>query len=192
MTLPVPIATHIADALALMLSQFDLSERMRRLVTILATRVQELETWQQAVAAQLNDIDVAVGVQVDRHGKAPGELRGPFTVDSEFITVIKARGVANQSQTNHETLLRIVRLIAASADEIRLQQAGRAYFRLEIDVPALLSADLADAIVRLVLLAQPTGVGSTIVERDEVDGFRFDVGPGLDVGELGTRLGGTP
>lgn len=191
MTLPVAITDHVAQGLALLLSQFDESPRLRKLVEILLTRVQELEDWQQDVASQLNDLQLAIGVQLDRHGRSIGELRNALT-DVDYRRVILARGVANQSETDHETILRITRLVADTADEIRLIQNGRAHFRLEIDMPSPLSAELGQALVRLIILAKPIGVSCVIVEAVTATSFRYDVGPGYDTGTYASVLGSVP
>lgn len=191
MTLPVAITDHVAQALDTLLSQFSEPNgvRVRALVTIFNDEIQTMEDWQQDVAAQLNDIDLAIGAQLDRYGGYVGEVRNTLA-DDDFRRVIKARGLANQSETDIETIIAIASLVTQGA--IKIVISGRAYFRLTYTLTSPLSTLLRQAIVRLVVLAKPVGVSCTIIEANDAagDNFTYDIGPGYDVGHYASIQGG--
>lgn len=193
MSAPIQITDHKARGLGLILSQFKDSPRIQALVSILLDRVQEFENLAWAYYLE-QLIDNAIGVHLERLGRRIGEKRGPFTDDIEYRRVIKARALANASECAIQTIVDIADLImsphlSAPAPNIRFLPHGRKHFRLEYDIDTDPGDDLRNALVRLVGIARCGGTSYTIVEVDNSTSFRYDLGPGYDVGTYARIIG---
>ncbi len=193
MTAPIQITDHKQRGLGLILSQFKDSPRIQALVGILLDRVQEFEnlTWSYYLE-QL--IDNAIGVHLERLGRRIGEKRGALTDDAEYRRVIKARALANASECAIQTIIDITDLVmaphlSAPLPNVRFLQHGRKHFRLEYDIDTDPGDALRLALVRLVGIAKCGGTSFRIIEVDNSDSFRYDLGPGYDVGTYARIIG---
>lgn len=193
MSHPIKITDHNARGIGLLLSQFSDSPKMLALAGILLDRVQE---WEDLAFDYLTEklIDFAQGVFLEVLGRSIGEKRGPLTDDEEYRRVIKARGLANASECAIQTHIDIAEVImephlSVPEPNVRLFQHGRKHVRLEYDVDTDPGADLRNALVRLIGIAKCGGTSYTIVEVDNSDSFRYDLGPGYDVGTYARTIG---
>lgn len=191
MSFPIQVTDHAARGRAFILSQFAGSPRMQRIATIMQTRVQETEDlcW-DFLQQQL--LDVAVGVHLERLGRKVGEKRGPFSVDNTYRRIIAARVLTNTSEGLYETLIGITDLImqdflSGTLPDVRVFQLGRAHVRIEFDVTSDPGDDLKDKLRELIPLACAGGVSCRVVMTLPTP-FRYDDGPGYDVGRYGTVI----
>lgn len=144
-------ADHVADALSLLLSQFDNSTDLRALLAALVRPTQELEN---AMATQYAafDVDTAEGVLLDILGGIVGERRGG-RLDSEYRAYVKARVAANASDGSAADIYRVARLILGDVThDLRIQTLPPAHYRLTVSGAAA-------------VFPWDTGVSSTIVAR---------------------------
>lgn len=193
MSHPIKITDHKARGRGLILSQFAQSPRLLELAGILLDRVQEYEDLAFDYLTE-KLIDSAQGVFLEALGRSIGEKRGPLTVDAEYRRVIKARGLANASECAIQTHIDITELIlgphlSVPEPNIRFFQFGRKHFRLEYDIDTDPGVDLRNALVRLIGIAKCGGTSFTIVEVDNSNSFRYDLGPGYDTGTYASIIG---
>jgi len=191
MTFPVQITDHTARGRAFILSHFDGSPRIQRIATIMQTRVQETEDLcYDFLLEQL--LPNAVGVHLERLGRKIGELRGPFAVDDVYRRLIEARVLTNISEGLYETMIGIVDLVmqgflTGTLPDVRVFQLGRAHVRIEFDVTSDPGTDLKNKLIELIPLACAGGVSCRLIMTLPTP-FRYDDGPGYDVGRYGTVI----
>jgi hypothetical protein len=153
-----------------------------------ADAVQEQEDffW---LALQLIRLATATGDTLEIWGRLVGELRDGFS-DAELRRAINARATANRSKYGRAEDLIFITKILTDADRVKISQVGRAHMRIEYDIASRpLAPHLVTALVRMIGLAAQHGVSWTIVEAETGAAFRFDVGPGFDVGKFGSIVG---
>lgn len=193
MTHPIQISDHKQRGLGLLLSQFADKPRFQALVSILLDRVQEYEDLSyDYLLEQL--IENAQGVHLERLGRRIGEKRGELTDDDDYRRVIKARGLANASECAIQTIIDITEIVmephlSVPEPNVRLYQHGRKHIRVEYDIDTDPGDALRLALARLVGIAKCGGTSYTIVEVDNSDSFRYDLGPGYDVGTYARIIG---
>jgi hypothetical protein len=195
MTHPIKITDHKQRGLGLILSQFseEKAPRLRALISILMDRVQEFEDLAYDVLLE-QLIENAQGVHLERLGRRIGEKRGSFTDDDEYRRVIKARALANASECAIQTIIDITETVmephlSVPEPNIRLYQHGRKHIRVEYDVDTDPGDALRLALVRLVGIAKCGGTSYRVIEVDNSDSFRYDLGPGYDVGTYARIIG---
>lgn len=178
------ITDHVARTLANLPSRFSASARLRALVSILATECQVLEdTLWDLIADRM--LSTAAGVQLDAYGELVGQPRlGGFT-DDEYRALISVRIQANRTSGEAETVIDIIsKLVGVNA---RYRQKGQANYSMEWEVPVGISAAMVTCINDLWPVITGAGISWSAVEGT-TGAFRFDSGPGFDVGKLGRRI----
>lgn len=186
---PPPITDHVERALDDLLSKFDLAERLRRLVTIFATRVQEAE---DAGGQLLTDrlLENAEGVQLDIYGKivgGPAEWRGALD-DDDFAAIIEVAIPINQSNGGIEEALPIFATLTGVP--IEYTQFQPAHYQLLWLTNAPVSADLLARINEFMPRITVSGTSWELVQGVGSDNvFRYDTaGQGYDEGQLASRV----
>jgi hypothetical protein len=184
---PTPVTDHVQQALDELLSRFseENAPLLRRLLTVLVTRSQEIEdAFQELLTERL--LVNAEGVQLDVYGKLVGNIaasRGPLT-DDEYRLVIRVAVQVNRSDGNAEQAIQIV----AELTQATVHYAGHlpAHYRLEWTTDTPVSADMLQRIELAMPLITASGVSWDLVEGP-VGAFQFDV-IGFDRGEFAKRL----
>jgi hypothetical protein len=191
MGVPPPIVDHVDRALAELLSKFAEAVRLRRLVTVEVTQVQEAEdAGEQLLTDRL--LENAEGVQLDIYGKivgGPAEWRGALT-DADFLKVIEIAISVNQSDgriEDGEAGLGGLSIIAALVGvKVRYSQHNPAHYRLEWITATPVSADMLQRINELMPRITVSGVSWSLIEAP-VGPFQLDVA-NLDIGKLARRV----
>ena len=147
---------------------------------------------EQALAQMLTEraLDTAIGVQLDQVGKLVGQPR--VSDDDEIYRMYcRARILTNRSKGNADQLVKIGRVLVNDATAtIHLQPEGTATLRMRID--GIAYDDERGAIVcSFVQAAASDGVRVVVQWGDSAPSgwFRFDSGPGFDVGRLTRQEG---
>jgi hypothetical protein len=159
-------ADHEADALALLLSQFEPSTLLRGLLAAGMAGVQGVEDEANRLITE-RTLDTAVGEQLDMVGWVVGEPRMGRS-DGLYRAYIKARILVNRSSGEPDRMLRIVRMVLGR--EVPFQLAYLpvypAGFRVDVsgavlEYPwdnAITSAEVAQQLVAMLTEAAPAGV----------------------------------
>lgn len=176
--------SHIAEALANLVSQFRGKAYVEATLSAFVQQVQDLED----VFFELLEerfIDDAVGAQLDGFGSIVGEAR-ESRPDDEYKTAIKARIQLNLGNGTPEDIIGLVRSVA-----------GNVRVKVTDYYPAAFIADVVDPIdplvidpARLLAIVQtgkPAGVYASVTYH-VVGEFKFDTGPGFDEGKYGGAL----
>jgi len=73
---------------------------------------------------------------------------------------------------------------------VQYQQYQPAYYRLAYEIGTAIADDWQARVLRILEILRPVGVGYALVEGTTADegAFRFDSGPGFDVGHLARRV----
>jgi hypothetical protein len=182
---------HVADALANALSQFDDSTNLLTMVRILVGQVQELE---DVVVSCFIDrtIDTAQGAQLNQYGAVVGQIRDGLT-DSEYRKVIRTRIMANRSNTQINTILAVVALLAEPPGAVRYTLLHPAAYQLEYTVAEPTSTLMRKWIAAHALAATPAGVSlAHIAETTLLSGYfgflEDDDALGFDEGIMSTEI----
>jgi hypothetical protein len=176
----VKITDHADQALALLLSQFDESPKLRELLSILTAEIQRFENVAHDVLTK-STIDNAVGKILDEYGPLVLTPRGALT-DVQYRAIIRTIGGAHQSD--------------ATPDEM-IEQAGiwwdDVLFRTlnpGIDLivgDTAISGDVLIQARKIFEIMRTVGLEIRVVQYS-TGFFRFDTGPGFDAGKLGERV----
>jgi hypothetical protein len=173
--------THASEALANLAAQFKGKPKLASLINTLSRQIQELEdVFYQLVTERW--IDYAEGAQLDGFGSIVGEAR-ESRPDLEYRTAIKAR---MQLNIGDGTIQDIQNLLRGLAGDVRVQV-------LEF-FPAAFIANVVDPIDPTIIdptklwgivqQGKPAGV-EAILTFGVLGSFRYDVGPGFDIGKYG-------
>jgi len=136
-------------------------------------------------------IAASVGAQLDAWGRVVGEQRSGLS-DDDYRRFIIARTIANRSDGEPDSLLRVFALIAGPAtagEPVRYDMTGfgPAAYSLVIVRNAPMTSALAARVVAEMQSINPAGVGQSLIEASPT-AFVFNTGPGFDVGSLATLL----
>lgn len=159
-----------------------------KLIVALVTPAQALEdTFQQLLTQR--GISNAIGAQLDQLGEIVGQSRGGLG-DDTYRRYIRARIATNRSNGKTEDLILIARLIVNDPTcVVNVQREGVATVVVRLTGIAV-PYDIAQVIWAMLQTAKSAGV-RLLTEGSEVipaDTFRFDSGPGFDVGHLAYAL----
>jgi hypothetical protein len=160
-----------------------------KLLTALLTPINDLEQVMMAVLTQRN-IDTAVGAQLDIVGKVVGQSRQGLD-DDTYRRYCRARVVANRSSGVTEDLIKVADLIVYDDDATYIvKNEGTATVRLRVDGIAI-TDDLATVLYKFERASASGGVRIVVQWGRSVPSalFRFDSGPGFDVGRLAGGIG---
>jgi hypothetical protein len=181
LTLKTNHADEIVENLA---NQFHGKPRLAALLTVFAGQVQELE---QALYDLLiyRQLEFAEGAQVDGFGSIVGEAREGRT-DIDYKAAIRARINLNLCNGTAEDIINLIRGIVG---DVRVKVTD--YY------PAGFIADIVDPIDPLLVdpiraasfvqSGKPAGVRA-IATFSVPGAFKFDSGPGFDLGKYGGAI----
>jgi hypothetical protein len=178
----VKITDHADQALALLLSQFDESDRLRELLQILCDEIQRLENVAHDVLTK-SLIDNAVGKILDEYGPLVLTPRGALT-DDQYRALIRTTGAAHQSDAIPDPII-----------EQALIWWDRALYRtLSPGIDLIvgdhqLSGDVLIQAKKIFEIMRTVGLEIRIVQHGNIDDvFRYDSGPGYDLGKYAERI----
>lgn len=138
----------------------------------------------------LRSVDNALGAQLDVLGRIVGRPRNGITDDEVYRRLVRAQISANKSDGTNADILTIARLVVADPDAtFVLRNEGAAGFVLAVGGIAL-DEDIAAVLLELLLRATSGGVRLLLeyATSPPEDVFRFDSGPGFDVGHYATAV----
>jgi len=187
-------ASHLAELLDELIAYFRARPVFGCLADALGGQLQELEESVRELREE-RTLDVAIGAQLDQWGVLVGEPRGALG-DDDYRRFIAARILANTAQGVPDRLITILGILAENA--ILPGNWGLFYtpkypagYTLAVlrDFPAL-SADVRSRIAGIFDAITPAGVQQVLIDASfTADGpFRFDIGPGFDVGEFASLI----
>lgn len=153
------------------------------LLSIALAPVQRLENAIQQVKVGFNLAD-AVGAQLTVLGNLVGQPRHGITDDDVYRRYVSARVAVNRSQGVSEDVIRVAQLAIADDDlVVVLTNSGQA--TVDVDVTSV-AIDETTAAILLELLSETVSGGVRVIMHYAVSApaglFRYDVGPGYDVG----------
>ena len=191
---PLPIIgtdvpDHIAQALARLPEQDKNKPLIAALLSSFVSPAQDLESalWQlltQRFAA------TAIGSNLDAIGKLVGQPRNGLA-DVDYRTYVYARISANRSSGLAEDLLRVAKLIINNAAAvITLSYGGAGTVIMRVTGVTQTDAQGA-ALAAFVQAAIAAGIRVLVIYSLVIAAqtFRYDVGPGYDVGHFATGIG---
>lgn len=155
----------------------------QKLIRVLMSPAADLENALLAVLAGRN-VDTAVGFMLDLLGKLVGRPRNGVTDDELYRRYVKAQISANKSDGLIEDILTIARLVVSNDDaSIVLYNDGAAAYTVAVEGVAT-TVEVATVLAALVIRATAAGVRAIIQwsSSPPEETFRYDVGPGYDVG----------
>ena len=184
--------THIEEALAHLVTQFKEKDNVSSLIETFCTPVQDLEGVFFDIVASRN-FTTSTGAQVDGFGSIVGEAREGRN-DLDYKTAIRGRMILNYSKGTIEEIIALIQNIAGDVVDsysgllrpVRVQilelfPAG--FFALILDPidPAYVNPAKIAGIMHS---GRPAGVYG-FVTYGTIGSFRYDSGPGYDVGKYG-------
>lgn len=131
-------------------------------------------------------LSVATGAQLWQFARIVGEPQGALS-EAQWRNFIQARILVNLCEGTPDEIIKILRIVAApltAGTDVVYQLLPPASYELTIFTDAPMSAALAVRVLDFMADVNPAGVGSQVVEADGASPFRFDSGPGFDVGKL--------
>lgn len=182
--------THVTDIaermLGRLLPRWRNGSTMRALVTAQAEEFQAVEdVLYQLYTDRL--LEASAGAQLDDYGEIVN-LNRIGRGDDEYRAAIKAKVAANKRGHLASVVGYVARVFFASSSGGRYMPLYGAAFKVEVIPAGLLSVDHIAQGVQVLQQMAPAGVllGEVVSATDNA--FRFDTGPGFDVGDLGTRI----
>ncbi len=182
----IKITDHAARALAFVLSQYDDSPRLRKLVEIVGDQIQVLEdvAWDVLSKRLLTN---AVGVILDRYGKIV-QLDRLDSTDDEYRSLLGVAIAANVSHGHPDTMAAVA--AGCVGVPVRYIYDGPMNVDLEYETDSPMGAGHAARAADLITRSASGGVSWRLTEGSDIgEAFRYDVGPGYDVGKLGSIIG---
>jgi len=144
---------HRAQALALLIQQFQESTNLRELLGSYVASVQDLED----TFIGLRDgrtLDNAVGDQLDGIGQIVGLDRAGLD-DDDYRLALGAKVLVNESSGSPDELLEILSILAGEGVAVALEELFPASVLMDSEFSPIIDADLAISLLRL---AKPAGV----------------------------------
>ncbi|MEY4581290.1 MAG: hypothetical protein RL701_5993 [Pseudomonadota bacterium] len=169
---------HSIAAFARQLAQDQKRRIISAITRIKAGRKQQLENVLWEIYEQL-DLSQAVGAQLDRLGAIVGEPRNGRS-DSRYRLWIRARARVNRSAGRPDDSLQVARLLIESDATVEYVDIPDRDAEMEIRISGS-SLDMTE-IAAILDAVRPAGVGSSVITDVGANAFRFDAGPGWDVG----------
>lgn len=170
--------THVAEAQGNIVEQFKGKTNLETLIGIYVAQLQEIENALDQIRTETDDIEVAVGQQLDNIGEIVGEERGGRS-DAQYRTALKVRIAINVSSGTVEDLLGVVSLLQPDLS-LELVQSQPAAFVISVLDPIDPDVVDIDQIGTIVGDAKAGGVRG-LIEFVTTGGKQFDlVGLGFD------------
>ena len=183
----IDVPDHVAQALARLPEQDKNKPLIAALLTSIVTPAQNLEAalWQLLTQRFAT---TAIGSNLDAIGKLVGQARNGLA-DVDYRTYIAARISANRSMGLAEDLLRVAKtLIGNALAVITLSYGGPGTVIMR--VTGITRTDIqGQALASFVQTAIAAGIRVLVIYSSVTPVFRYDVGPGYDVGNLATGIG---
>lgn len=178
--MPTHITDHQAQAIARLVSQYRDKTSMRGVVALETAQIQILEDVLWDVIE--DSIDSATGAQLDVWGSIINQSRGPMD-DTTYRLWIKARMLVVRCGGRPDDILHTYQQIAPECTVTLIEQFPAGFvIRLGGVPPASNPTDL----VSFLRMARAAGVNGILEYLGDVPAntFRFDAGPGFEVGKL--------
>jgi hypothetical protein len=123
-----------------------------------------------------------VGDALTRVGRTVGLPRPVGMLDAVYLPLVQAQIIVNTSNGSPETLLSIMRILGATMATYTRPAT------MAVNISFTGTTLASDADITGALLAATGPVDLNVQFYDPVTPFRFDTGPGFDVGKLGRNL----
>ena len=175
------ITNHAETALGYVLSQFDDSPRLRKLVEIIADQIQILEGLAHDVWSK-RFLDEAEGVILDVFGKIV-QVERLGDSDDDYRQIVAAAIAANMSTTHGDVIAAIASALVGRP--VRYRWDGPMNINLEYETLTPVSASHAIRAKQLLDRAVGGGVSWRLTEGVLGEAFRYGIGPGFGTGRLG-------
>lgn len=162
---------------------------VQKLVAAIVQPAQDVENALQQMLLQ-RWIDSAVGVQLDQIGEIVGQARLGMD-DDDYRRLCRARILTNRSDGRFETLIAIALLVLNEVGVVvTVTNEGTATVRVFANQVVTTDA-VGELLASFLQLAVSGGVRVVTQweESPDADVFRFDSGPGYDVGALSADEG---
>ena len=180
-----PITTHVADAQARVLLQFDDSPRLLALLEILAERLQTLETANAELPSQ-QSLDNATGEQLDGLGRNLNIDRGGRD-DETYRLLLRTEIRINRSRGLVEDIIAAAESVYESAVDVRIEESFPAEVIVEVRANASsLPTDIANTRLQI---SRPAGVTLYYVWWPDEEDDIFTYAPGSTEIALDNRKG---
>lgn len=178
----IETVNHTARALSRLVEQFKHQQPIIDWLEAVAGSCQPLEEAYQQLLL-LRRIDTGEGEQLNVIGRIVGQPREGRD-DAAYKPILRARVAANKSEGTIEDIVNICKLAVDSPDtHVIARSEPIASANVEVSSIAI-DDDIADALIVLLRGAVKAGVRLLLVTSSFPIGetFRYDVGPGYDVG----------
>lgn len=163
-------ANHVEEGLALLLTQFSGSEKLKNLLGALLGQLQETDDSFYALSNG-GFIDNAQGDALDLQGKIVGQERGSM-LDDEFNLWIKTRILLNHCQGTSEDIYGLLRVILDEGVPLKIVEHPETSFTLEI--PQVIPQNI-HRIFDLVCAAKAVGTRALLHHAVKNPVFKFDI-----------------
>jgi len=165
MPVPTKITDHVARALALQLSQWANSARLRELTSIIATEIQRLEdvAWDVLQGRMLATAQTAALAMI---GKIVNLARLDTDTDDEYRQLLGAAVAAQESSGSSDAVARVA---SACVDEaVHVYWDGPAHARMDYVTDSGISDRHAERTADLIDRAMPPGVAWDLTEGSSI------------------------
>lgn len=179
---------HVASALARLPQQWVDKANTIALLTIFAARFNDLEQAYQDLLLKTG-LATSFGATVDQLGKLVGQTR-QGNGDPTYQKYIGARILADNSDGTMEDIIAIVRAVLGDAlGQVIYRTVGNASFMVEVQ-GRVVDATTAGVVQQMLIEGVSGGVRWIFVYSTVplAQTFRFDTGPGFDVGHFATAV----
>lgn len=175
---------HVIEAQDNLVQQFKGKPVFNALLNVYVVQIQELENVLYTMIS-CQCLDDAIGVQLDGLGSIVNEDRQGRD-DDDYRIAIRARIQLNLSEGTPEDCIDLVKAISNGSD-VELREYYPAAFTVEILDP--IDVDVLDPVKASGFLqkCKPAGVKAQLKYHSE-GAFKFDTGPGYDVGKYGGAI----
>lgn len=175
---------HVTRGLSKIPYQFQDSPNFKHLIQIFLEELQEVEDTLEDILEQ-QDLDVAVGVHLDRIGEDIALLREGMS-DNDYRTALKVKQILNAGEGQFSTVLNLWRTLLGSSTATMEEEfpAGVALFS-DVGAPTL---DTLNTLTQALPITVTASITATFSEEDA---FVFEGGVGAGFGTTGdVSIGG--
>lgn len=173
------LETHVEEALGNLLEQFQDSAQLKKLLEIYIRQISDLENAFEQLQTERTDIATSVGAQLDGIGSIIGEARQGRD-DADYRIALNNRIALNLSTGTREDIITVMLGVLGQSTNVQITEYFPAAFEALIEDAVMIGFDPTQ-VQTFVSSARPAGVRG-IVRFENAGAFRFDVGPGYDVG----------
>lgn len=175
---------HAAEAIDRLPRQFRNKPRIEGLLAALCTSIQTLENAAVDVLANL-DVDVSIGSILRALAHRVGQSTDGVGDDDTLRRFVKARIAANRSSGTTEDLIAVTRLVLGSPTTT-VHVETRTVATIVVTLGAATTSDVVAILLLFLTVARKAGVRLRVVYSSSSPIFRFNTGPGFNVGHLST------